>query len=277
MNHSEIKWNPTSIGLFKSEIKNRYEAPRQASLEKHTGVIEFNSRMNYEQALRDLEGIERIWVIYLFHLNQDNWKPMVNPPRNSHSTKRGVFSTRAPYRPNPIGLSCVRVLRIKGLKIYVEESDILDQTPILDIKPYIPYADSFPNSKVGWLENLEQEAHSIEWHATATEQAVWLGARGIIDLEAYVRKQLEYQPLNTRHKRIRQLEKSGYFSLGYRTWRLQFILLSEMKSIQIISIHSGYTEYELDTDTDAYSDKDIHRQYCLHFSSSSIGSEQKIC
>lgn len=276
MDHEEFKWKPFSIGTFKSEIKNRYEAPRQASLENHTGTIQLNSKMNYEQALGDLEGIERLWVVYLFHLNQDNWKPMVNPPRNPNSTKRGVFSTRAPYRPNPIGLSCVKIVKIKGLKIYVEESDILDQTPILDIKPYIPYADSFPDAKIGWLENLDEEAHSITWSTQALEQSRWLGSNGIIDLEAYVRKQLEHLPLSSRHKRIRKLANTDDYSLGYRTWRLKFSLNSQDKSIEMLGIYTAYNQDELDNKEDKYLDKKLHQEYCNIFKTDLIGIEIKI-
>jgi tRNA-Thr(GGU) m(6)t(6)A37 methyltransferase TsaA len=100
---------------------------------------------NFEQALKDLEGFERIWVIYLFHLN-DSWKPMVTPPRNK-GKKVGVFASRSPHRPNGIGLSCVTLNRIEGLNIYISNSDILDGSPVLDIKPYLPWSDSFPDSK----------------------------------------------------------------------------------------------------------------------------------
>jgi len=139
---SEIIFNP--IGIVKSGAVGRYETPHQGILAGNSvSIIELNKNNNFEQALTDLIGFERIWVIYNFHLNT-SWKPMVSPPRLLK--KIGVFATRSPHRPNHIGMSCVKLEKIEGLKIYISESDILDGSPVLDIKPYLPYADSFPNS-----------------------------------------------------------------------------------------------------------------------------------
>lgn len=263
---NEFEWVPKSIGIFHSKMKNRYDAPRQASLEDHKGIISLNPKMNFEQALDDLEGIERIWIIYLFHLNQKNWKPKVNPPRNPDGIKRGVFATRAPYRPNPIGMSCVKVSEMKGLKIWVNECDLLDNTPILDIKPYLPYADSFPEAKIGWLEDMDRHAFQIDWKAVALTEALWLENKGLMSLEAYVRKQLEYQPLSTRHKRIRRLDRDNCYSLGYRTWRITFELDEESKTISITNIYSAYTSNELIQSEDKYNDKKLHVKFNQTFS-----------
>ena len=263
---NEFEWIPKSIGIFHSKMKNRYDAPRQASLEDHKGIISLNPKMNFEQALDDLDGIERIWIIYLFHLNQKNWKPKVNPPRNPDGIKRGVFATRAPYRPNPIGMSCVKVSQIKGLKIWVNECDLLDNTPILDIKPYLPYADSFPEAKIGWLEDMDRHAFQIDWKAVALTEALWLENQGLMSLEAYVRKQLEYQPLSTRHKRIRRLDNDNCYSLGYRTWRITFELDEESKTILITNIYSAYTPNELIQSEDKYNDKKLHVKFNQTFS-----------
>lgn len=272
----EITWKPKAIGIFNSKMKNRYDAPRQASLDGHSGTIKLYPKNNYEQALKDLEGIERIWVIYLFHLNQDHWKPMVNPPRNPNSIKRGVFSTRAPYRPNPIGMSCVKLDKIKGLTLHISELDLLDNTPILDIKPYIPYADSFSDSHTGWLEGMEQNANTIKWDVLALDQSKWLEDHGLLSFEGYVLKQLEYQPLSTRHKRVRKLENLSEFSLGYRTWRIKFRYTEKTQSIQILSIHSGYSHEELEDLEDKYQDKELHKSFILKFKSNSIGLEQRL-
>lgn len=263
---NEFEWIPKSIGVFHSKMKNRYDAPRQASLEDHKGIISLNPKMNFEQALDDLDGIERIWIIYLFHLNQKNWKPKVNPPRNPDGIKRGVFATRAPYRPNPIGMSCVKVSQMKGLKIWVNECDLLDNTPILDIKPYLPYADSFPEAKIGWLEDMDRHAFQIDWKAVALTEALWLENQGLMSLEAYVRKQLEYQPLSTRHKRIRRLDNDNCYSLGYRTWRITFELDEESKTILITNIYSAYTSNELIQSEDKYNDKKLHVKFNQTFS-----------
>src|SRR5262249_2374077 len=139
------------IGYFHCLKKDRYSLPRQSSEgEKNQGHILLAPHQNFEQALEDLRGFNRIWVIFWFHKNT-HWKPKVLTPHGP--PKRGLFATRSPHRPNPLGLSCLEIASIKGLKIEVINHDLIDGTPILDIKPYISYADAWPNSQQGWLEN----------------------------------------------------------------------------------------------------------------------------
>src|SRR6185369_977269 len=136
------------IGYIKTPYSEKYHAPRQPGAEGEaiTGTITLLPHCNYEQALADLLGFERIWIISWFDRN-NNWRPKVLPPRSGR-TRRGVFSTRSPHRPNPIGISVCKVISIKGREVVVENPDLLDGTPILDIKPYVPYADSFPKSAI---------------------------------------------------------------------------------------------------------------------------------
>ena len=111
------------IGYLKSDLIYRYETPRQGILAgEDISVIELLPHQNFEQAVSQLDGFERIWIIYQFHLNT-NWKPLVNPPRHTRK-KVGVFASRAPYRPNQIGMSCVKLVKVDGLKIYISQSDI---------------------------------------------------------------------------------------------------------------------------------------------------------
>lgn len=105
------------------------------------------------EALHDLEGMERIWILAHLHLNQ-GFNPKVTPPRGP-KVKRGLLATRAPHRPNPIGLSAVELLGISGHRLSLGPCDLIDGTPILDIKPYIPYADAFPESRAGWVDALD--------------------------------------------------------------------------------------------------------------------------
>ncbi|MGB1013854.1 MAG: tRNA (N6-threonylcarbamoyladenosine(37)-N6)-methyltransferase TrmO [Nannocystaceae bacterium] len=149
------------IGVVHSPYTERFGTPRQPPItqqvlgdEAKPGFIELHPGHNYDQALRDLDGFERIWVVFVFHLNH-GWNPMVRPPRGP-GHKQGLFATRAPHRPNPIGLSCLELDRIEGRSVYVRGLDILDKTPVLDIKPYIPYADAFPQARAGWLTGLPQ-------------------------------------------------------------------------------------------------------------------------
>ena len=137
------------IGVIRSshiQPKGTPIQPRYA--EGCKGVVELFS--GYENALADLDGFERLWLIYVFS-RSEGWKPTVTPFRDT--VERGLFATRAPKRPNAIGMSCVRLERIEGTKLYVSEIDILDDTPLLDIKPYIPEYDAYPDAKAGWLDN----------------------------------------------------------------------------------------------------------------------------
>jgi len=140
-----------SIGVVHSPFKERFAAPRQPDLSNPAkGYIELNSGLNFEQALSDLDSFTHIWVIYWMHLNH-GWNPTVMPPRGS-DIRRGLFSTRAPHRPNRIGLSVVTLTSIKKRTLFIEGLDMLDGTPVLDIKPYLPYADSVEGATHGWLD-----------------------------------------------------------------------------------------------------------------------------
>ncbi len=153
---SQVELRP--IGVVRSPHKERHGTPRQAVLvadpalrpEEQT-VLELFSDVLTPHAAEDLAEFEMVWVIAWMHLNH-GWRNKVSVPGEGKKKKRGLLSTRAPHRPNPISLSAVRLLRVEGLRIYVERSDLLDGTPILDIKPYVPYADAFPDAGAGWID-----------------------------------------------------------------------------------------------------------------------------
>jgi len=142
------------IGIVHSDYKERFAAPRQPTLAAPAeATIELVAGRNFDQALKDLDGFSHIWVIYWMHLNQ-GWNPTVLPPRGP-KVRRGLFATRAPHRPNRIGLSAVRLLAIDGRCLRIAGHDMLDGTPVLDIKPYLSYADAFPEASLGWAETLK--------------------------------------------------------------------------------------------------------------------------
>jgi len=111
------------------------------------GTLEIDPR--WEEALQDLVGYDRIWLLFWVH-RAGPVRPLVRPYRDT--VERGLFATRAPARPNPIGLSCVRLLGLRGRFVHVAVLDALDGSPLLDIKPYVPEYDSFPGASRGWLE-----------------------------------------------------------------------------------------------------------------------------
>ena len=246
----------TPIGFIHSLRKNTYEAHRQAELDptQERAIIELVPGQNFEQALIGLETFDRIWLVFQFHKNE-NWKPMVQPPRGSDK-KVGVFASRAPHRPNPIGISCVKLISIEGLKLTIEGHDLIDQTPILDIKPYLNFSDAFPQASTGWL-NLG-DAYEILFTDKAQNQIDWLKKNGVPALESAIRTQLEFEPTQTKTKRIQKLSDK-LFIYSYRTWRVDFEIREQ--KIRILEIRSGYSEAELNQSEDPHSDKLIHRQY----------------
>lgn len=137
------------IGSIRSPWKWREEAPRQPDASTEAEVVLSGEGM--QNALKDLTGFERIWLLCWFHHSR-GWAQQMVPPRDR--VKRGVLATRAPDRPNPIGLSCVQMVAVSGKRIRIRGHDLLDGTPVLDIKPYIPDYDAFPDAKAGWVDQL---------------------------------------------------------------------------------------------------------------------------
>lgn len=145
------------IGVVRSPHKERHGTPRQAVLtakpelrSTEACVLELFDDVLTPHATEDLVGFDYVWVVAWLHLNH-GWKNKVAVPGFEKKTK-GLLSTRAPHRPNPIGLSAIRLLRVEGLRLHVERTDLLDGTPILDVKPYVPYADAFPEAAAGWVD-----------------------------------------------------------------------------------------------------------------------------
>ena len=144
------------IAIARSPYKERFGAPHQAAAVRGTraqnvaeGTIELLPHVPVE-TLVHLEGFDYLWAIYVFHLNE-GYRPMVKPPRTPN-VAHGVLATRAPHRPCNIGLSALRLVRIEGRSIVVRGIDLLDGTPVLDLKPYLPYADAFPDARAGWVD-----------------------------------------------------------------------------------------------------------------------------
>ena len=249
------------IGVFHCHARYPYDVPRQGVLAaENTGWIELDEGRNFEAALSDLGGFSRIWVLFLFDRNDGQWRPKVQPPRYAQH-RIGVFATRSPYRPNPIGLSCVEVLEVQGRCIKVQGHDLLDGTPILDIKPYLPYADAFPEAKGGWTAENHQ-INDVRFASEALEQLAWLAERGVECLADFIREQLGSEPLNARRHRL-ILRKGAFPQLAYRTWRVEYKL--EEKDVRVLRVLSGYTQKELDAAEDKYADKELHRIFRRQF------------
>lgn len=249
------------IGYIHSSRKLKLEAPRQGALDRSGEIarLTLEAGKNFEQALEDLSGFSHLWLISQFHLNE-TWKAKVKPPRGS-STKRGVFATRSPYRPNPLGLSCVELIEIKGRHLWIKGSDLLDGTPVLDIKPYVSESDSFPQARQGWLIDRSPQ-YEIVSSPLYNSQMAWLSSRGLETLQSTVVQQLERNPLDSSSKRVRELEPNlAIFS--YRTWRVVFRVGAQ--TIELLEVRSGYSKAELLEPGDQYQDKSLHRDFQVAF------------
>ncbi len=155
------------IAHIKTDFKEKFGIPRQSGLVESRGEIIFEPEYRVREAFRGLEEFSHIWVLWQFsEAVRDSWSPTVRPPLLGGNKRVGVFATRSPFRPNSIGLSCVKLERVEYTKnfgpvLHVLGADILDGTPIYDIKPYLPYADSHPDAVGGFTENLSERKLSV--------------------------------------------------------------------------------------------------------------------
>lgn len=204
------------IGYLQAEQEKKFELPPQPGREESCqGIVHLCGGKNYEVALRDLDGFSRIWLVWWFHKN-DNWKPTTLPPRG-RSGRKGTFSTRSPYRPNPLALSCVELLGIEEEKIYIGAHDLLDGTPILDIKPYIPEFDSFPQARTGWYGEMQKHLAAQPLFAVEFSKAAESSLPDA-SLREKVETLLSKDPYPHRTRRIVEYE-SGY-RLSCGDWRV---------------------------------------------------------
>ena len=153
------------IARIRTDFGTKFGVPRQSSLvDESQGCIIFEREFRSPDAVRGLEQFDRIWLLWQFSEVRDGeWRPTVRPPRLGGNERVGVFASRSPYRPNRIGLSCVRLEKIEtetpdGPVLHVRGADLVNETPIYDIKPYLPYADSFPSARGGFGEAHASDA-----------------------------------------------------------------------------------------------------------------------
>ena len=177
-------------------------------------------------------------MLFWFDRNE-GWRPKVLPPR-SRSGRKGVFATRSPHRPNPLGLSAVRLERVDGLTLHLSDVDMLDGTPVLDIKPYVAYTDAIADAGSGWLAGGDAPrdpipAFDVHWDAAAVERAEWIEARTGLNLRERATATLALGPEPHPYRRIRR-EQSG-FTLCVKDWRLRFSV--EQREVRVASIESG--------------------------------------
>lgn len=189
--------NFSPIGIISSCYKEKFGIPRQPNLvPAATSELILNKEFG-EESTRGLEGFSHIWINFIFHETQaQGWKQMVRPPRLGGNAKVGVFASRSTFRPNPLGLSVVELLDIEivdsRVVLYLGGCDLLDKTPVLDIKPYLPYVDSIPDAKGGFAEAKPEVLYEVSF----TEEA-----------------KLQCEQANKRLKKIQNGKKQGGWTL----------------------------------------------------------------
>jgi tRNA-Thr(GGU) m(6)t(6)A37 methyltransferase TsaA len=246
------------IGFMRSTFTTKFSAPHQPDgTSDEINTIELCTGKNFEQALRDIEGFSRIWLIWWFHANS-GWKPLVRPPRGG-STKRGLFATRSPHRPNPLGLTAVELKGVSGRRLTIGACDLLDGTPILDIKPYIPAIDAFPDAATGWLETIPTTPRfTVVRSQTAACQATWLREEFGLDFLSRVETILAVDPSPHRTRRIAPCPDG--FRIGCGGWRVYFTVNGI--TVQIERLAPGYPErYLADPNLNRIPDRAAQRAF----------------
>ena len=255
------------IGVVHSPFRDRRSAPRQpAAARGVAGTIELLEHAEYEHALCDLAAWSHVWVLFWFHLNA-GFRPKVQAPRSLR--KRGLFATRSPYRPNPLGLSVVRLSRVEGRVLHVLDVDMIDGTPVLDLKPYVPYTDALPSASSGWLADPLSARdpgprYRVLWSELASAQLDWLAQRTVLPLRALAEQVLELGPAPHPYRRIKA--SGDHLRLAVKDFRLRFVV--EGDEVQVLAIESGYRGRVLADPTALATEAtplDVHRAFVAEF------------
>lgn len=201
------------IGWVESDFTTKFGVPRQSGLvESLKARILFEPEFRVPEAFRGIEGFSHLWLLWDFSENhRKEWSPTVRPPRLGGNKRLGVFATRSPFRPNPIGLSCVQLERVEldtpqGLVLHILGADLMNHTPIFDIKPYVPYADAHPQAQGGFTDQSEWQKLTVvlseELQAKLPQEKI---ASLVGVLEADPRPKYQHDPA-----RVYGMEFGGY-------------------------------------------------------------------
>lgn len=204
-------WQLTPIAYYHGAMKEKFGIPRQPGLvEGLFGQIIFEAEFKNEAALRGLDDFSHIWLIWGFSESQSSeFRPTVRPPRLHGNERMGVFATRSPFRPNSLGLSAVKLVGIEDGKILVAGADLMDGTPIFDIKPYLPYTDQIPEATGGFAsERPSQERLAVLWPEEL---------RGVLEDEVVVTHLLAQDP-----RPAYQDDSERVYGMRYGDWNIRF-------------------------------------------------------
>lgn len=210
-----------SIGVVRTPFKDKFGIPRQPGMAAGAkGVIKLNADPDLKTALKTLDQFTHLWVVFVFHEHGGkSWKPSIRPPRLGGREKVGVLASRSPHRPNPIGISVVKIESINteapgGPEISVHGIDMLDGTPVLDIKPYLPYADSIPEAHGGWA-HAPVPRHPVEFSEEAQKSLDKISLDDREKVLNLIRDVLELDPRPSFQKRQWPVDDPKTWGMAY--------------------------------------------------------------
>ncbi len=232
------------IGVLRAAKPLKFHAahqPRREALEERN-VVELMPGTELARGLSDLDGFSHVWLVSWFHRNT-TWRPMVLPPRGPKK-RRGVFATRSPHRPNPLGMSVVELIGVEPGRLLLGACDLVDGTPILDIKPYIAAYDALPDARGGWTTEVEAAlsappTFAVTWTPLAEEQAEWLATHWGVDFRAHVLAVLARDPRPHRTRRIRK-RHDGRLEIGCGAWRAYFHVDAEAARVEVEQLDAAF-------------------------------------
>ena len=255
-----------AVGHIENKQLYNYDAPRQAVFAGGQSLLKWSDPI-YRICAEDLVGFDRIWLVWVFDRNlSEKFKTRVRVPVPAEKDHYSVFATRSPYRPNPIGISSVELLEIRKDGLLLGACDLLNGTAVLDVKPYIPEADAFPQARAGWRDRVEKTCYKVEFLPEALLQSDFILEHGQLDIKNFCTVQLQHRPLDKSRKRLEFDSQSNRYIIHFRTWKICFSVDEAGKTVQIHSMTSNYTAGELAPGSaDKYLDKELHRQFIQHF------------
>ncbi len=227
----------TPIGFVNSPYKEKFAIPRQPGLVSAAkGKIILQGECNNIESVRNLEQFSHIWLLFVFHGTQkQGWKPLVRPPRLGGNIKVGVLATRSNFRPNPIGMSVVKLSNIEVLNqkviLHISGIDLLDKTPIIDIKPYIPYSDSLPEAHAGFAQEQPKANLSVTF-STKVHASLANYEQAIPELTLLIKQVLAQDP-RPAYKQNKKDDK--IYGMNLYDLNIQWKLL-DTKNVEVIAI-----------------------------------------
>ncbi len=200
------------IGVIRTNFTEKFGVPRQSMMiSEALGVLKLDPNPSFRAALNHLDRFTHVWVVFVFHQSlEKGWRPTIRPPRVDAPRRVGVFASRSPHRPNPIGLSAVKLERIDldapgGIEIHLSGVDLLDGTPVLDIKPYLPYADCIKEAGGGWAEG-EIPRYQVEFSIESQERLNREATPSHPRIQNLIAQMLEWDPRPTSQRRAMPIE-----------------------------------------------------------------------